>query len=201
MSELLWHNGLVTLPRDYANEVCSAARTLEIVGERWTLLIVRDAVYGVRRFSDFAVHLQVPRAVLAERLGTLVDAAILERVPGPSGRDEYELTAKGVALWPVVRSLMAWGDEFYGRPGGPRRLFLHAADEGRLDGDGICAECGQLVPVPDILMLPGTDGSASAGAGEGEGDGSGTNPVTQALDVPRRLLDPLVVPSGRSAKQ
>lgn len=188
MSEPSWHNGAVTLPRDYVNEACSAARSLEIVGERWTLLIVRDAFYGLRRFSDFAVHLQVPRAVLTERLGTLVQARILDRVPGPSGRDEYELTAKGVALWPVVRSLMAWGDEYYGRQAGPRRRFLHAADEGGLDANGICAVCRELVEVPDILMVPG------APADQGAGD---PNPVSAALDVPRRLLEPLVMPVRR----
>jgi DNA-binding HxlR family transcriptional regulator len=191
VSELSWHTGLVTLPHNYANQVCSAARTLEIVGERWTLLIVRDAFYGVRRFSDFAVHLQVPRAVLTERLITLVEAGILDRVPGQSGRDEYELTPKGVALWPVVRSLMVWGEEYYGRSGGPRRIFLHAADQGRMDGNGICTACGELVAVPEILMLPGVPG----GPADDE-----HNPVTEALDVPRRLLEPLVVPAGRATK-
>lgn len=191
MSELSCHNGSVTLPHNYANQVCSAARTLEIVGERWTLLIVRDAFYGVRRFSDFAVHLQVPRAVLTERLITLVDAGIMDRVPGQSGRDEYELTPKGVDLWPVVRSLMVWGDQHYGRSGGPRRIFLHAADEGRMDGNGICATCGELVAVPDILMLPGVLG----GPADDE-----HNPVTEALDVPRRLLEPLLPATGRPAK-
>lgn len=196
MSELIWHNGGVTLPHHYVNEVCSAARSLEIVGERWTLLIVRDAFYGIRRFSDFAAHLQVPRAVLTERLGTLVDAGILDRVRGSSGRDEYELTGKGVALWPVVRSLMAWGDEFYGRDGGPRRRFLHAADEGRLDGFGICAECGRAVEVRDILMVPGT----RTGALGADGPGADPNAVSQALDMPHRLLEPVVVPSARAAK-
>ncbi|HEV2637092.1 MAG TPA: helix-turn-helix domain-containing protein [Actinocrinis sp.] len=181
----------MTLPRDYANQVCSAARSLEIVGERWTLLIVRDAFYGVRRFSDFAVHLQVPRAVLTERLTALVQDGILDRVPGPGRRDEYGLTAKGVDLWPVVRSLMVWGDEYYGRAEGPRRLFRHAADDGQLDGYGICAECGKHVPVPEILVLPGVLSYEP---------GNAPNPVTEALDAPRRLLEPLVMPTGRAAR-
>ena len=71
----------MALPNDYAGQACSLARTLEVVGERWTLLIVRDAFYGVRRFGDFAAHLGIPRAVLAERLKSLTAAGVLARVP------------------------------------------------------------------------------------------------------------------------
>src|ERR1700753_299078 len=101
----------MALPNDYAGQACSLARTLEVVGERWTLLIVRDAFFGVRRFGDFAAHLAIPRAVLAERLKSLTAAGVLARVPaqavpggahGADGRQrtggghpEYELTAKG----------------------------------------------------------------------------------------------------------
>src|ERR1700754_3218714 len=104
------------LPNDYAAQRnCSISRALEIVGERWTLLIVRDAFYGVRRFGEFVAQLGIPRAGLAARLRALVEEGILDRVPGsgPGRRDEYELTVKGVELWPVLRELMAWGDEFY----------------------------------------------------------------------------------------
>jgi DNA-binding HxlR family transcriptional regulator len=75
----------MALPREYAGEDCPLARSLEIIGERWTLLIIRDAFYGVRRFSDFRDHLGIPRAVLAERLGLLVEHGILERSPAPAG--------------------------------------------------------------------------------------------------------------------
>ncbi len=119
----------MALPKDYADERCSLARALEVVGERWTLLIVRDAFFGVRRFGDFAAHLDIPRAVLTSRLAALVEAGVLALVPGPHGHDEYALTGKGRDLWPVVRSLLAWGDEHYSEAG-PRRLFRHAADDG-----------------------------------------------------------------------
>jgi DNA-binding HxlR family transcriptional regulator len=69
----------VGLPREYSGEVCSLARALEVVGQRWTLLIIRDAFYGVGRFSDFASHLKIPKAVLADRLGSLVRDGVLER--------------------------------------------------------------------------------------------------------------------------
>src|SRR5580700_9692284 len=103
----------MALPKDYAGQRCSLARALEVVGERWTLMIVRDAFFGVRRFGDFAAHLGVPRAVLSERLGSLIEAGLLRRADGAHGHTEYLLTDKGMTLWPVVRSLLVWGDEHY----------------------------------------------------------------------------------------
>src|SRR5881409_104343 len=95
------------LGKDYEGQDCSLARALEVVGERWTLLIVRDAFFGVRRFGDFAAQLGIPRAVLTSRLKALVREGVLVRENA-----EYRLTDKGVALWPVVRALMGWGDAF-----------------------------------------------------------------------------------------
>jgi DNA-binding HxlR family transcriptional regulator len=95
----------VALPREYIAESCPIARTLEIVGERWTLLVVRDAFYGVRRFSDFRAHLDIPKAVLADRLSLLVDEGVLVKVAGGRGRDEYTLSPKGRRLWPTIWSL------------------------------------------------------------------------------------------------
>src|ERR1700683_3791659 len=101
------------LGKDYAGQQCSLARALEIVGERWTLLILRDAFYGVRRFGDFVAHLDIPRAVPSSPLRSLESEDVIARVPGPAGHDEYELTAKAKQLWPLMRGLMAWGDQFY----------------------------------------------------------------------------------------
>jgi DNA-binding HxlR family transcriptional regulator len=142
------------LPKDYAGQQCSLSRALEIVGERWTLLIVRDAFFGVRRFGDFVAHLGIPRAVLAERLASLTAEGVLEGTPGTHGHTEYVLTGKGITLWPVVRSLLAWGDEHYS-DGGPRHVFHHASDGGPVNGDGTCATCGQAVAVQDLLVGPG----------------------------------------------
>src|ERR1700684_4263458 len=118
----------MALPNDYAGQACSLARSLEIVGERWTMLIVRDAFWGVRRFADFTGHLRIPRAVLASRLKTLVAARVMTKVAGERHL-EYELTDKGAALWPVVASLMSWGGDFCAL-GGPRRLVQAAAAGG-----------------------------------------------------------------------
>ncbi|HSL59565.1 MAG TPA: helix-turn-helix domain-containing protein [Acidimicrobiales bacterium] len=95
---------------------CSVARTLDVVGDPWTLLIVRDALFGFRRFDDFVERLGIPRTTLSQRLGALVDAGVLEtrtyqdRPP----RHEYVLTTKGRALQPVIISLLRWGDEWAG---------------------------------------------------------------------------------------
>ncbi|MDV9193007.1 helix-turn-helix domain-containing protein [Streptomyces sp. SR27] len=186
----------MTLPRDYRGQTCALARSMEIVGERWTLLILRDAFYGVRRFGEFAAHLTVPRAVLADRLTTLTGAGVLERRPetGTGRREVYVLTPKGVALWPAVRALTAWGEEFYAPGGGgPRRIFLHAGDEAPLDTDGRCTGCGAAVPVADVLVAPGPGLAPST---------PDDDPVTAALTRPHRLLLPLLThaPSGRSTR-
>jgi DNA-binding HxlR family transcriptional regulator len=170
----------MALPKDYTGQACSLARSLEVVGERWTLLIVRDAFWGVRRFADFVDHLGLPRAVLTTRLKALTSAGVLTRVPGERHL-EYELTDKGKSLWPVVFSLLSWGDDFYA-PGGPRRVFEHVADGGRLDGRGQCGACGQSPAPAEIALLPGP------GLEDPADDASW---VTAALARPHRLLEPL----------
>lgn len=169
------------LPKDYTGQQCSLARALEIVGERWTMLIVRDAFFGVRRFGDFAEHLGIPRAVLSERLGSLTGAGVLSRTSGAHGHTEYVLTGKGLSLWPAVRSLLAWGDEHYS-VAGPRRVFRHAADGGAVPASGICDVCGQQVPVQDLLIAPGP-GLVSEPAG--------ADPVSVAMATTHRLLEPV----------
>src|SRR5580704_654252 len=89
-----WYAGAMAPRRDYAGQTCSLSRALEIVGERWSLLIVRDAFLGVRRFGDFAAHLGLPRAVLADRLKSLTDAGVLATADG--GTPGYVLTEKGI---------------------------------------------------------------------------------------------------------
>jgi len=168
----------MALPKDYTGEGCSLARALEVVGERWTLLIVRDAFFGVRRFSDFAAHLDIPRAVLTHRLAALVEADVLAVLPGSHGHDEYGLTGKGLDLWPVVRNLLTWGDEYYSAAG-PRRLFRHAVDDGAVAPDGVCAACGALVPVADMTVVPGPGWAARPGK---------TDVVSAAMSAPHRLL-------------
>jgi DNA-binding HxlR family transcriptional regulator len=168
----------MALPKDYASQDCSLARALEVVGERWTLLIVRDAFFGVRRFGDFAAHLDIPRAVLTHRLASLVAEGVLAVAPGPHGHDEYELTAKGLDLWPVIRSLLAWGDGYYSDKG-PRRVYRHESDNGEIAPDGTCAACDGTPAVADLVVTPGPGWSPRPDK---------SDLVTAALAGPHRLL-------------
>lgn len=102
---------------------CSIQRTLDIVGEKWTFLVLREAFNGVRRFDDFQARLGCARNVLSARLATLVDHGVLARAPyreeGSRTRVEYRLTEKGRDLFPVLLALMQWGDRWEARNGGP----------------------------------------------------------------------------------
>jgi DNA-binding HxlR family transcriptional regulator len=105
---------------------CSVAGTLAVVGEKWSLLVLREAFLGVRRFADFQRILGAPRAVLTDRLATLVDQGILRRVPyqadGERQRHEYRLTRKGVDLYPTLVALMQWGDRYLAEGDAPMQL-------------------------------------------------------------------------------
>ncbi|MGW2524139.1 winged helix-turn-helix transcriptional regulator [Streptomyces sp. NPDC001617] len=172
----------MALGKDYATQECSIARALEIIGERWTLLVIRDALYGVRRYNDFLVHLGIPRAVLAARLQTLTAEGILDRrrYQESPPRDEYVITDRGIALWPTVRSLGLWGREHFSET--QLRHFRHAACGTELGPYGECGACGTLVPVGDVVMEPGPGLNPDP-----------ADPVSRALLKPKRLLEPLVV--------
>src|SRR6185437_8717926 len=143
------------LGKDYADQDCALARALEVVGERWTLLILRDAFYGVRRFSDFQAHLDIPKAVLSDRLSALVDEGVLERIPDPEhgGRYLYQLTPSGRELWPALHALMSWGGRHRGTNS---RLFVHAPCDAILDDDGRCSRCARM-PGPDEIVTKPRD--------------------------------------------
>src|SRR5262245_4191110 len=133
------------LPRTYDNQVCSIARTLEAIGDRWTMLVVRDAFLGLRRFDDFQERLGVARNILSDRLGRLVDEGILEKRPylERPQRFEYRLTKKGLDLFPVMVSLMKWGDSHALAPGGAPMLVLHKGCGGQVDERLHCDRCAQ----------------------------------------------------------
>jgi DNA-binding HxlR family transcriptional regulator len=146
------------LPRTYDEQVCSIARTLEIVGDRWTLLVVRDALLGVTRFQEFEEGLGVPKKVLTDRLQRLVDEGILERrlYQQRPERHEYVLTDKGRGLWRVLAHLLMWGDEHYAGEAGPPRLLRHRECGGRLDYSLRCKKCGAEVKESrDVHIAPG----------------------------------------------
>ena len=132
------------LGSDYGNQNCSIARTLELVGERWTFLVLRDVFLGVRRFDALQRDLGVARNVLSARLERLVAEDILTKVPYSERplRYEYRLTDKGVNLWPIVVELLHWGDR-YAAPGGPPVLLRHKGCGGELGERRICSRCGE----------------------------------------------------------
>jgi DNA-binding HxlR family transcriptional regulator len=134
------------LQRDYPDQVCSIARSLEVIGERWTMLIVRDAVIdGMTRFEEFQASLGIASNVLTNRLKLLCDENVLERVPDPArpGRPMYVPTQKGQALAPILFALMKWGDLYYPEPTGPPRLTLHVDCGGNIGANFHCDRCGK----------------------------------------------------------
>jgi DNA-binding HxlR family transcriptional regulator len=179
MNELLSAILLAVLGKEYSGQDCSLARSLEVIGERWTLLVIRDAFYGVRRFNDFQSHLEIPKAVLATRLSSLVKDGIMTRRPDPEhgGRHLYELSESGRALWPIVHGLLMWG----GRYRAPNsRLFHHATCGTTLAENSSCPTCGLTPPPGDVVVQP------RRGRGTQRDD-----PVSVALRKPHRLLEPL----------
>jgi DNA-binding HxlR family transcriptional regulator len=144
------------LGNTYSDQVCSAARALEVIGERWTVLIIRDAFLGLRRFDEFQRSLGVARNVLQARLTGLVENGIFERVryQDRPERFEYRLTEKGVDLWPVVVSLLAWGDR-HAAPDGPPVVIEHRGCGGRMNDRRICEECGALLGPRDAKARRG----------------------------------------------
>ena len=138
--------GLV-LHNTYEGQHCSIARTLEVVGERWTILIVRDAFRGVRRFDDFQRSLGVARNVLTTRLGRLVEAGVLDRrrYQERPERFEYVLTEAGRDLWPIVVALGGWGDRHRVQADGPPAVVRHEGCGGVVAAAPTCTDCGEQV--------------------------------------------------------
>jgi DNA-binding HxlR family transcriptional regulator len=137
---------------------CSVAGTLAVIGEKWSLLVLREAFLGVRRFADFQRHLGAPKAVLTDRLVTLVDQGILRRVPyqaeGERKRYEYRLTAKGIDLYPTLVALMQWGDRYLADDGVPP-LALEHQDCGSPVRLGLVCEAGhELSGARDVRPVP-----------------------------------------------
>lgn len=133
------------LPRAYENQDCSIARALEVVGERWTLLIVREAFNGTHRFDEFQSRLGISRNVLTARLEHLVEEGVLERrqYQDRPARFEYLPTAKGEALLPITLGLLSWGDRYYADPDeGPPVVLRHDPCGSDLRARTVCACCG-----------------------------------------------------------
>jgi DNA-binding HxlR family transcriptional regulator len=142
---------------DYSQQVCSVAATLEVIGDPWTLLIIRDAFAGVRRFERWQERLGVARNVLAARLKSLVAHGVLERraYSDRPPRYEYVLTAKGRDLQDVLLTMVAWGDKHvYGGPGGPV-CFTHTGCGQGFSPRLVCEACGAPTRADELSVEEG----------------------------------------------
>jgi DNA-binding HxlR family transcriptional regulator len=135
----------------------SVARTLDIVGERWTLLILREAFFGVRRFGQLARNLQIPRPTLSARLRTLVESGLLEKVPYARDPDRYEyrLTDSGRDLFAAIVVLMRWGDQHLPQSNGPPIVLRHQPCGHIADPILVCAHCRQEITAHNVTPEPG----------------------------------------------
>lgn len=142
---------------DIGEMTCSVARTLSVVGDRWTLLVLRDAFLRTRRFEDFQAHLGITRHRLADRLAKLVHHGIFERVPYQQRppRFEYRLTDKGRDLYPVIVALVGWGDRWMaGKAGVPIEL-VHRSCGHVMTPTFTCPHCGDALRARDVTAQPG----------------------------------------------
>ena len=142
---------------DYPGQVCSIAKALEVVGERWSLLIVRDVMNRRRRFDELQKGLGVARNVLSARLQRLVEEDILERRAYQQNpeRHEYFLTEKGLDLWPALIALLGWGDRHSPTPDGPPMLIVHKECGGPVSDRGICEQLRRGARGPRRARDPG----------------------------------------------
>jgi DNA-binding HxlR family transcriptional regulator len=148
---------------NFAEMACSIARTLDVVGEPWSPLILRDVFVGLRRFDQLQGDLGISRKVLTERLNHLVDHGVLERVPYDARpRHEYHLTAKGAELVDVLMVMVGWGDKWLAGEAGPPVLYRHHACGEVSRVDLRCASCGQPMHSTDVDVLPGPGAATPA---------------------------------------
>jgi DNA-binding HxlR family transcriptional regulator len=137
--------------KSFEHMSCSVAQCLEVIGDWWTMLVVRDVFLGVRRFDEFQARLGIARNVLAQRLKKLVDAGVLERRPYQDRpvRYEYALTEKGRDLWPVLTALRQWGDQ-HAAPDGPPVKVVHRGCGKAAELVMTCSHCGERVGPRDV---------------------------------------------------
>jgi DNA-binding HxlR family transcriptional regulator len=142
--------------KSFADMHCSVAQTLEVVGEWWTMLIVRDAFMGVTRFDQFQERLGISRNILNERLNRLVDEGVFDKVAYSDHppRYDYRLTAKGRDLWPIMTAMRQWGDKYAAPDGLPLKLVHKKC--GKVSQVVItCSACGEPLSARDVRAVAG----------------------------------------------
>jgi DNA-binding HxlR family transcriptional regulator len=142
--------------RSFDDMNCSIARALDVLGEWWTLLVIREAFRGVRRFDGFVERLGISPNILAVRLRRLVEHGVFEERAYQERpvRVEYRLTPKGRDLYPVIVALLGWGDRWYAEDG-PPVVLMHANCEHRADPQLVCGHCGEKLDPRHVRAIPG----------------------------------------------
>jgi DNA-binding HxlR family transcriptional regulator len=155
--------------QDIDQQVCSVARSLAVVGDRWTLLILRDVFLGTRRFEDFRRQLGISRHRLSDRLKKLVAGGVLTRVryQEKPERFEYRLTTKGLGLYPVMITLAQWGTEWCGDDNGAPVEYLHNTCGHKTHAQLCCSECGSQLEPHDVTPMIGPGLAAALAQGDG----------------------------------
>ncbi len=144
---------------DYDAANCTIGAAVRIIGEKWTFLVLREAFNGVRRFDDMQRRTQAPRQILSDRLARLVDEGLLRKVPyrerGQRSRHEYRLTDKGLDLYPILVSMMHWGERYVAGPPGPQVKLTHRGCGAPLRLQLTCARGHALGSARDVTPVPG----------------------------------------------
>jgi DNA-binding HxlR family transcriptional regulator len=148
--------------RPFSEQNCSIAAALAIVGERWTLLVMREVFFGRRRFSEMKRNLGVAPNILSDRLGQLVEHGLLERTPIADHSDSYEYvpTAKGRDVSPILTALLNWGDEYAAPAAGPPRVQVHRTCGHDAHPQLHCSHCGEVIRPGELEARPGPGASA-----------------------------------------
>lgn len=140
-----------------ANKECSMARAMEVVGDRWSILILREAYYGVKRFDEFEYYVGVAPNILSNRLKKFIDFGVMSRIPLPehSGRYEYVLTEKGRDFFPAYLALKKWGDDWLAEPAGPQVVFRDRAVGREIKYPEPLTASGKPVRLEDVEVVAG----------------------------------------------
>ena len=134
---------------------CSLAQSLEIIGDRWSLLIIRDTAFGIRRFDDIQKSLGIARNILTQRLSKLANEGILAKARGKAGRMEYQLTDKGWDLQPLLLSLFQWGEKYQPHPDGERMCFVDRTSGNPIQPMAVRSSDGRLLKSADVWAKRG----------------------------------------------
>jgi DNA-binding HxlR family transcriptional regulator len=152
---------------NWSADNCTIGRAMAILGEKWTVLVLREVFVGIRRFDDLRARTGIPRQVLTNRLAMLVHQGLLRREPyqepGERARTEYRLTQRGLDLYPVLMAVRDWGDRYLGDPDGPPTQSVHRGCGELVHVELRCA-AGHQVQTRDALARPGPGARARVGA-------------------------------------